>query len=76
MTRKPVKEILPDVALSGYTKGYQIYNSLYVSPAVHELIQDDEVRDIVMKQVKVIDVSKNIDQLIREITTKHKEIKK
>lgn len=68
-----ITQIFPEPLLEGSKYAYSVkhqYGEVFlVSPAVYELLQDDEVREQVMKDVKVFDlvelINKEIEQMIK-----------
>jgi len=49
------KEILPDKNLKGNRKGFIRKEVLYVAPEIMLLLEDDDVRDVVMEQLVIVD---------------------
>jgi len=85
MKIKNNKIYLPDgsiiessLSLSGETYAYKVSNKYFVSPAVYYLLTDDkDVRDELLKQIKVVDLDKvdlaTIEKEIEKITLKKKK---
>jgi hypothetical protein len=65
--------IIPDPSLSGETKAYQINRGIYVSPAIFELLQDDEVKADILRQVKVVDLTKEREEIIKKMIERQNE---
>lgn len=58
-------EFIPLKEMIGFNFALQVGNRYYISPAIFELMQDEEVKDIVLKQVEIIDVAKYESDLLR-----------
>jgi hypothetical protein len=67
--------IVPDESMSGYTHAARVGKTFYVSPAIFELLQDPDSANTVGQQVKVIDVTKRVGQLMKEITSTQDKMK-
>lgn len=59
--------IVPDPDLACQIEAYQINRTIYVSPAIFELLHDDDVKKDVFRPVRVINVTQQITKLIKEI---------
>jgi hypothetical protein len=49
------KKILSDKNLKGNIKGFIRKGRLYVAPEIMTLLEDDDVQDIVMRQLEIVD---------------------
>jgi hypothetical protein len=68
---KPVefrgRTIIPSIELHGKPFGFVNEDSIYVSHAVYELLQDPQVCRIVMDQVNLIYLDADLDEIDRTI---------
>lgn len=70
--KKGKPTIKPHNYLIGINNAYRdsISNIIYVSPAIYELIQDEQVKDDVINQMKLFDISLFTDHLIQDFVNR------
>lgn len=71
ITKNRIKRIVPDTSLIGSKKCYLVrydYEDIYfVSPAIYELLHDEDCKTEIMKSIKIVEV----DQLIKEVVEEY-----
>lgn len=63
------KEIIPIAELSGETYGFQSDNLIFVSEAIYVLLQDPQVSDVMMNQVRVVKLNDIIELELEQIVS-------